>query len=112
MNWTLTESGRVQSLGNRAEFYKKNVWQQGGYGEKKKEKEKYNFTTKASQNKRRFLLALKIPQTIFQFFVNLLLPLMLLINLNNECVGRCVLPASFPENYDIKTTNPKKPKVA
>ena len=23
----------------------------------------------------------------------------------------CVLPASFPENYDIKTTNPKKSKV-
>ncbi|XP_041470272.1 DNA polymerase epsilon catalytic subunit A-like isoform X2 [Lytechinus variegatus] len=24
----------------------------------------------------------------------------------------CVMPASFPENFDIKTTNPKKPKVA
>ena len=23
----------------------------------------------------------------------------------------CVLPASFPENYVVKTTNPKKPKV-
>ena len=23
----------------------------------------------------------------------------------------CILPASFPENYVIKTTNPKKPKV-
>ena len=24
----------------------------------------------------------------------------------------CVLPASFPENYAIKTTNPKKAKVS
>ncbi|XP_071480194.1 DNA polymerase epsilon catalytic subunit A-like [Diadema antillarum] len=24
----------------------------------------------------------------------------------------CVLPASFPENFNVKTTNPKKPKVA
>ena len=23
----------------------------------------------------------------------------------------CVLPATFPENYVVKTTNPKKPKV-
>ncbi|KAH3704627.1 hypothetical protein DPMN_079686 [Dreissena polymorpha] len=23
----------------------------------------------------------------------------------------CVLPATFPENYVLKTTNPKKPKV-
>ena len=23
----------------------------------------------------------------------------------------CVMPASFPENYTVKTTNPKKPKV-
>lgn len=23
----------------------------------------------------------------------------------------CVLPASFPENFTIKTRNPKKPKV-
>ena len=24
----------------------------------------------------------------------------------------CVMPASFPENFEVKTTNPKKPKVA
>jgi DNA polymerase epsilon subunit 1 len=24
---------------------------------------------------------------------------------------RCVLPASFPENYVVKSTHPKKPKV-
>ena len=23
----------------------------------------------------------------------------------------CILPSSFPENYVIKTTNPKKPKI-
>ncbi len=25
--------------------------------------------------------------------------------------SRCVLPASFPENYVVKSTHPKKPKV-